>query len=340
MMTILRIVGIGLAVLAVACQGTGPVVDQRPDYITRQQLASTLWICRTELGPDNNTIFTGHASAVIVGSNRLLTNAHFWSAERSWWLSELPAERQLVMLNEDRLRQAQMDGQKTLPMWDLLVRSKFRLVAAGDPGFDSNEVPELFRVKGEFYDPSRGVTYLGAVTKPPLLWTSDWVLIETDRPTWKPEDAAVFHPAATDPDWMPAEGLDAFVAGFSSIFSTGSAAGSDEVTLNSMFSLAAGGPYVLRGTMQHVEKEPSSGSDASSPQPMISYPTEWPRPGGHSGGGVYLWNARTRQPELIGVFHSRVPTRGWIAFLGMDVISRRLWNLSYAPLAPVLRALQ
>ena len=98
-------------------------------------------------------------------------------------------------------------------------------------------------------------------------------------------------------------------------------------------------PYTVVGEAQQIEGLPG-----------VSYPAGWPPPKGHSGGGVYRWNEEARQAQLVGVFNTWLPLRSevtrQVAPLGLSALAfeRRSeedgWALVYAPLAPVVSALQ
>jgi hypothetical protein len=319
---------IGFLALACACQSAGGVVDQRPEFIAKRQLRSTVWLGLSENGKN----ITGMGSAVIVGPNRLLTNAHVWSADDPWWGSDLREEaflflckrgqKHVVMIGHDQGHQEAGSGDiQFAELPNKLVKTKFRLVAHADTSIVKSDVVELLH--GEVAQQSR----------PPMLWSKDWVVIETDRPTWQPADAAILHPAAMALDWLPARGTDAFIAGFSSVFVKGSKV-EGEFSLRGLHSFIEEGPYVLSGKVLHVEE--SYATDKAKSQPMVSYLYDWPSPGGHSGGGVYLWNATSRQPELIGVFHTHNATTSLARFMGLGLFEVDAWSLGYTPLGFLL----
>lgn len=315
---------IGLLALACACQSSGDVVDQRPEFIAKQQLRSTVWLGLS----DNGKNIRGMGSAVIIGPNRLLTNAHVWSAVAPWWGSDLREEASLflckrghkhvVMTGQDQGNQETGNGGLQLTaLSNTLVKTKFRLVAHADTSIVRSDVSEL--VRGD----------AAQRPEPPMLWSKDWVVIETDRPTWQPGDAAILHSAAMALDWMPAQGTDAFIVGFSSVFIKGAKA-EGKISLRGLQSFIDEGPYVLRGKVLHVATPDDT--DKSRPRPMISYPYDWPSPRGHSGGGVYLWNATSQMPELIGVFHTYTATTQWVGVMGLGLFEVDAWSLGYTPL--------
>jgi len=319
---------IGLLALACACQSSGDVVDQRPDYIAKQQLRSTVWLGLSENGKN----ITGMGSAVIIGPNRLLTNAHVWSAVDPWWGSDLREEASLFLCKRGHKhvamigqgqgnQEAGSGGLQLTELQNTLVKTKFRLVAHADASVGRSDVPELLR--GE----------AAQLRRPSMLWSKDWVVIETDRPTWQPGDAAILHSAAMAFDWMPAQGADAFIVGFSSVFIKGAKA-EGKISLRGLHSFIHEGPYVVRGKVLHVAKP--GDTDRSVPRPMVSYPYDWPSPGGHSGGGVYLWNAASQMPELIGVFHTYNATTQWLGVMGLGLFEVDSWSLGYTPLGFLL----
>jgi len=168
-----------------ACQGPGPVVDQRPDFLSKEHTASSVW-----LGTLRGTKLGTWGTAVIVGPRHLLTNAHVWSPsdseEQPWLESELPAEQKLVLFDpavpKHHVHKDGKDHHFTRPGFRTPT---FRLVATGTPGFQDVCVD-----CGKLH--------------PLNVNLHDWALIETDEPGWDPEDAVVIHPAARDPDWLRA----------------------------------------------------------------------------------------------------------------------------------------
>jgi hypothetical protein len=162
---------------------------------------------------------------------------------------------------------------------DHIRGTSFRLIASGmsDLEFDS---------EGE-------ATYSS-------LRNCDWAVIETDSPSWNPEEVAVIHPPAMDPDWVVPEDVELFILGYSSIFEGATPRrgvdpeGSDIQPISKdLLPFIRGGPYTLKGR-----------SEISDGTWSVTYPHEWPQPGGHSGGGVFLWNEDAQRLELVGVFHT------------------------------------
>ncbi len=92
----------------------------------------------------------------------------------------------------------------------------------------------------------------------------------------------------------------------------------------------------LQSSCSNLHVEESYATDKAKSQPMVSYPYDWPGPGGHSGGGVYLWNATSRQPELIGVFHTHNATTTLVRFMGLGLFEADAWSLGYTPLGFLL----
>lgn len=302
------------ALLLGACQGPVQVVDQLPSFVEREQLRSTVWLGLTK----NRRDISSMASAIIISRNVLLTNAHVWAAKEPdtpWWEAELPAER-TVFLSQPKLVVTNRSGAKGNQgrLLKPLTPRKFRLLASGMEGMTRPANPP---------DSENG---------PRNLWSRDWVLIETERPNWRPEDAAIFYPKSLDPTWTPRPRTDVLIAGYSSLFLGDDSETTEEEAKTSMLNLALflmSGPYVLRGDVRMIED-----------QPGVTYQAGWPRPGGHSGGGVYVLNADTQRPELIGVFHSHVPVRVALSLFGMRLGSTRRWYLCYAPAGRFVEALR
>ncbi|MEC7583628.1 MAG: hypothetical protein VYE77_04865 [Planctomycetota bacterium] len=304
------------ALLAGACQGTIQVIDQRPSFVERQELRSTIWLGLTEDDKDISSM----ASAIIISRNVLLTNAHVWATKEPdtpWWEADLPAERTIFLSNPEPIRiTSPKAGEEPRHRLQPLLRRRFRLLATGTQGLElPTEAPD-------------------SQTRPEDLWTRDWALIETDQPNWLPTDAAPIYAKALDPSWTPPPGTKALIAGYSSLFLGEDADKVDEegVPTANVLDLALflmSGPYVLSGNIRMIEGKPA-----------VTYRTGWPSPGGHSGGGVYVLNADTQRPELIGVFHTYVPVRVAVSLFGITLGAKKRWYLCYAPLGEFLSALR
>lgn len=209
--------------------------------------------------------FDGYGSAVIVGEKRLLTNRHFWVRSSEWQQAIPPEKATLVLMN----RQG-----------DLQARD-FRLISAGSPG-----PPASPRTKADDRRVSR----------------ADWVLIETDAPTWSAEDVAHIHQPARTPQWQAIPGSELFIAGFSSVFMPPALEKDLRVdgnlpseTYGALMNFFHSGPYLIEGPAKLVEG-----------MAVMDFHVESAVPLGHSGGGVYQWNQENQRAELIGLFHSRV----------------------------------
>jgi len=317
-MTVLRaMLTASIAALAWSCQGSAHVVDRRPLYIPVNQLSSVVWVSTP---PDEDG---GHmlASAIIVGPNHLLTNAHVWAPTDPWWQGQLPAERELMLLDpkaEPGFQIHNTDGERaTITLNNPIESRTFRLVASGLPDIELEE---------------------GG--RPTLTSTSDqdWALIATDDPTWDPHDTARIHPEARAPDWVVSKGTELFIVGFSSIFLIDEGADdgnqSVSITRKAMVSFIESGPYTIRGLSMQTEGIHG-----------VEYPEDWPTPLGHSGGGVYRWNEADEQLELVGVFSSMLPVKvtDWISLFGLSALTfkqeQEVNLLSYVPIARVLHAL-
>ncbi|MBC8201862.1 MAG: hypothetical protein H8E86_07415 [Planctomycetes bacterium] len=147
---------------------------------------------------------------------------------------------------------------------------------------------------------------------------SDWVLIETKKPFWDSLLGAPIYPPAIDPDWRAPDGTDLYVLGFSSIFRN-----EEKQT-----SFIQGGPYTI------AAKAMNAGDF-----PVLQYDNDWPTPRGHSGGGVYIWNEKTKQLELVGVFHSESTASRTASVFNLIKISLgKTKVLYYTPIAIPLQA--
>ena len=72
----------------------------------------------------------------------------------------------------------------------------------------------------------------------------------------------------------------------------------------------------------------------------IQYPPDWPAPTGHSGSGVFLWNADAERLELVGVFYS-VTGMAWGLEIGPLKLtaSNHAQVLEFVPIAAAMQAL-
>jgi hypothetical protein len=300
-----------LALLA-ACQGTAHVVDQRPDHVPAEQLSSVRWVSL-----ENEAGKRSGGSAIVVGPRHLVTNAHVWSDATPWCEAELPSGRELTLFDRGASLTLGLAGGVTTmksPKW--FVPREFRLVASGASTLELG--PD-----GEYTNTS--------------LLHGDWVLVETDEPTWGEGDLAHVHPPALDPDWRVPNGTELFVLGFSTIFDPTLHA-SSPVAQEDMATFLRDGPYTLVGEAVSFDG-----------QTTLAYTPGWPQPKGHSGGGVYLWNEAAERLELVGVFHSwnsvTTTRSAEIAPLGISALSFervskvRRRHLYYAPIADALQAL-
>ncbi|MDP6386243.1 MAG: hypothetical protein QGI93_08630 [Planctomycetota bacterium] len=266
---------LAMACLLTGCQATVQVVDQRPGLMSDAQASAGQWIGSM---PRKGTLNMG--SAVAIGPDRLLTNAHVWAPDDPWWGAELPAEQKMYLFERGIESQTLINGEPVeVEVSDRIRGSSFRLIASGMSAleFDSEGTPTYASMRN-----------------------SDWAVIETDSPSWRPEEVAVIHPPAMDPDWLIPEGVELFILGYSPIFEgtplggRGDSEGSGTSKISSdLIPFIRGGPYTIKGR-----------SEISDGIWSVTYPHEWPQPSGHSGGGVFLWNEKAQRPELVGVFHT------------------------------------
>jgi hypothetical protein len=264
-----------IASLLAGCQATVQVVDQRPDFVSDAHAASAQWIGT----PPKKGRWT-MGSAVAIGPNRLVTNAHIWAPDDPWWSVDLPSKQQMLLFERGMEGQAQVNEELAkVEVSDHIRESSFRLIASGmsDLEFDSE----------------------GGATRTSQR-NCDWAVIETDSPSWNSEEVAVIHPPAMDPDWVVPKDVELFILGYSSIFKEATPRrgvdpeGSDIRPIpRDLLPFIRGGPYTLKGR-----------SEISDGTWSVTYPHDWPQPGGHSGGGVFLWNEDAQRLELVGVFHT------------------------------------
>ena len=192
------------------------------------------------------------------------------------------------------------------------------------------------QIKSEFHLVDEGeyddAVVLTADIKPEV----DWALIKTEMPNWDAKNAAIIHPAAIDPEWVVPEGSELFFGGYSPIFMEETDLG---MTGFALFAISdyekhmlfiKNGPYTLSGKAATF-----LGHRAAL------HSKNWPVPGGHSGGGVYLWNTDAERLELVGIFTTGVKHTKTIDFFGLPIFRYGETLVSfYSPIAPVLQALK
>jgi hypothetical protein len=80
--------------------------------------------------------------------------------------------------------------------------------------------------------------------------------------------------------------------------------------------------------------------------PAIDFTLSWPIVEGHSGGGVYLWNADKSRLELVGIVHGQIPMlygEHWMPPPNTDSISVRPGldtAILYVPVAEAAKVLR
>jgi hypothetical protein len=265
-------------------------------------------------------------SAVAIGPNRLLTNAHVWASDGAWWEADLPAKQEIYLFERGMKGQALLDEEPVeVEVSDRIRGSSFQLIASGV------SVLEL---------DSEGTPTRDSEFK------CDWAVIETDSPSWRPEEVAVIHSPAMDPDWLIPEGVELFILGYSTIFEGTPLGGRDESwdsdtprKISDLIPFIRGGPYTIKGR-----------SEISDTGGYMSYSNQWPCPKGHSGGGVFLWNEKAQRPELVGVFHTwvsstTITTVTKFSLFGIPSLSvpntstERGYSLAFSPISGVCQAL-
>lgn len=162
--------------------------------------------------------------------------------------------------------------------------------------------------------------------------STDWSLIKTYEPRWDVKHAAIIHPSARDPEWVVPEGTQLFLLGFSYIFMGEKEEQSESSSVSDKWLLhVQSGPYTLMGHAL-TSRRGLGVVEQSGPGFM---------PSGHSGGGVYLWNADTERLELVGLFNGgAVGHRTFDIFGLMNVRLGETIYLLYSPIAPALQALK
>ncbi|MCH2160425.1 MAG: trypsin-like peptidase domain-containing protein [Phycisphaerales bacterium] len=268
---------------------------------------------RLELAPDANldsTVWIGvgpgkrlgvAGSGVVIGPNRLLTNRHFVSQGQRWWMDDE------IDSSWTWFAPAEVDSSyRVLPS---------TLEAAGT-------IPDVVRGRNqeEIYDDAE---LLG-----PLV-DADWAILQIDDPPWTAEALPILHAPALQPGWRVPSGTELHILGYSPIFLGMKAGGGISPKSPEYRQFLADGPYAITGKATSVQSMPG-----------VTYAIDRAKPVGHSGGGVYLWNAAASQLELIGLFHGSVPVLDgevWVApdgnYTGKG--SRLRMVLLYAPIGDI-----
>lgn len=249
-----------------------------------------------------SVMWLGNASGIILDDRHLLTNAHVWAAKHDPWWQHDPPLHRRLIVCPPII----LDPDDKIGSRNVnFNKIPFELVAAGDLGIEPGPDGEPLPTRNK---------------------SGDWVLAVTDQPRWDPDNTAFIHPPARDPDWTVPEGTELYCVGFSSIF-----IGTSKLDPEEIARILFTGPFTLRGEAIEIEGHPA-----------IKYPLGWPKPGGHSGGGVFLWNEEAKRLELAGVFHSYTTGKALLSVGGVFTIEmaslKEYQILYYAPIAPVLEA--
>ena len=97
--------------VASACAGPPLIVDERPDYVPDAELRSVRQVLVSEESwRGSGTIAAVSGSAVIVGPNQLLTNAHLWSRHEVWSQHELEPAADIVVCHPQPVLKFHADG--------------------------------------------------------------------------------------------------------------------------------------------------------------------------------------------------------------------------------------
>jgi len=314
---------------AVACKGTGPLLDQRPDYIPKDQVRSTVWVAPALRSDETSFTHKGYGSGVIIGSGALVTNAHVWVRGNPKAAREMTRDIERVTLTGDEdsavLRESDRDTQWwnfTLPQEGGLGIATSRKRVLATLGMGSLTVRNSSIGLHKFRLGASGQHDVAA-------HSADWVLLVTDEPPWSPCNVAHLHPPALDPEWRVPEGTELFQVGFARAFRQDSHTHNPE----HVDPFIKNGPYVIRGKALATQ----SSNDPLGVQEMAHMTWETGRDlGGNSGGGVYIWNTETSRLELVGINESGTEMGSdWVVF---RVIDERMSN--YIPIGVILRGVQ
>lgn len=274
---------LALAVLVAlsACQSADPHRDDYPADGDTNSPRSTLWLGipepKPELDESSVSLVTkvGNGSAVVLDDDLLLTAMHVWSNE-----AEIVGDPKEIQHFLGLQRDPQVE-RNTRP------DSHFNLRLAGTAMIEA-----VARLQSSGYEPEFGLVQDRRSTYESLQESrdqigQDWAVARVDEPWWPKEQIAVLHRPALEPDWSPGENETIYALGFASFFG---AEGAQYKSLLHLNQFVSAGPYTVAGFGLGPERAG-----------FMNYPNARPIPKGHSGGGIYVWNAELGRMELVGI---------------------------------------
>ena len=291
MSRLLRTYLVFIILFTAGCQSAGPAVlkDQLPPHIPKNQTHSVipLMLFMQKDGKAEYKI----ASGVILDKHHLLTARHVVHTEEDtvWHECDLADEVSITIFRKCE------DGKDHLH----INKQEYEIVG-GD-----NITKEV-----------EGCTFCRYTL-------SDWAVVKIDTPTWNPDDAVSIHKPALDPEWTVPPGTMLYAAGYSPAFSEHSqfelvSEPADSGELNTvvdndesfatrpvkLHTFYKSGPYIVAGGALETPLE-----EGHVQRHSFSTPNNYPSIKGHSGGGVFIWNDKTNQLDLIGVICATADVR-------------------------------
>lgn len=326
-----KLIHLSLPILAgfAACNSTGQRMDDWPGAPEARSLQSTLWLGIPEkslvLEGDSVSMRMelGNGSAVVLDDDLLLTAMHVWSTEDD--PDGRPDDFQYFLgLQRDPTieRTATRD-----PHFDLVLDGTALIEAVA-------------HLEASGYEPLSGLAQDQESSEESLREArdrlgQDWALARVDQPWWSAKEVVVLHPPALDPEWSPSEDTPLYALGFAAFFGE---EGARYASLSHLDQFVKAGPYTVAGL--------GLGPDRAG---FMDYPDERPIPKGHSGGGIYVWNADAERMELVGILSSCLEYRTQTVLrpLGIDALAFHLPGyfdaneklVVFVPIARVLEAL-
>lgn len=279
-----HLLSVSLLVGLAACQTADIRRDDYPVEGGVKSPQSTLWLgipeqrLQLEGTTASMVMELSNGSAVALDDDLLLTAMHVWSSETE--IVGLPQQRQHFLgLQRDRTaeRAASPD-----PHFDLRLDGTALIEAAA-------------HLECSGYEPEDGLATDQKDAQESLRdardrLSQDWAVARVVDPWWSDDHVAQLHAPALDPSWFPGEDVPLYALGFAAFFGE---AGARSQSLIELDQFVAAGPYTVAGL--------GLGPDRAG---FMDYPDARPIPKGHSGGGIYVWNAGSERLELVGILSS------------------------------------
>lgn len=266
------------------CQAADFRRDDYPIADDARPPQSTLWLGIPEkhLELDGATasmvMELGNGSAVALDDDLLLTAMHVWSMDAA--PDGRPEEFQYFL------------GLQRDPSMER--------AATRDPHFDlaldgTALIEAVAQLEASGYEPLAGLAQDQESVNESLREArdrlgQDWAVARVDPPWWSTDHVVKLHAPALEPNWSPTGETQLYALGFAAFFGE---EGAHHQSLSHLDQFVSAGPYTVAGH--------GLGPDRVG---FMDYPDARPIPKGHSGGGIYVWNAEAEHMELVGILSS------------------------------------